>query len=141
MVSVSATSDAEGNYSIDGLRLGTRVELTAQAKRFGHKDANVTLTRGKAVVEQPTLVLKPANSVVTGSVLDTSGRPMAGIEVSLYGEQTAWQQIKTNDAGEFEAADIVDGEKISVQVKVGNRYLNGGDVMAGMIGAVVVAKE
>ena len=70
--------EADGTFEADGLRAGDW-ELTVVAKGFA---ASQTRTVGVPTAEEQVFVLRPAASV-SGLVLDPSGAPVSGAEVTL----------------------------------------------------------
>ena len=139
--SAPVTCDADGNYAIGRLRLGETYSVEAHASGYGRAQAAVHLKSGEQNAQQAPLVLKRADSVVTGTVVDDAGKPLAGVEVNLFGQATHQQHMKTDANGGFEFADIVEGETIRLSLSRDGQFVDGGTVEAGTLGAEVVFKK
>ena len=114
--------------------------MEGHASGYGRAGASVKLKDGEAIVQQPALVLKRADSVLTGTVVDDAGKPLSDVEVDIFGQATNQQHVKTDATGGFEFADIVEGETISISLTRDGKYADGGRFPAGTIGAEVVFK-
>ena len=136
-----AKTDAQGNYAIPGLRLGESYRVASSAPRFGQAWADVKVARGEIEHAQPPLVLPVANDVFAGTVVDANDKPVAGVEVNVSGTKTQWQKCVTDADGGFSFADIVEGEKIFVQLMKDRKFQGGGTFKAGDLGARVVWKK
>src|SRR5262249_41403024 len=121
----AAKTDAQGNYSISGLRVGETYRVTSSARKFGQAWADVTVARGETEHVQPPLVLPVANDVVAGTVVDEKDRPLAGVSVNIWGTATTSQNCVTGADGEFSFADIVAGERVNVLLNKDGKYQGG----------------
>jgi RNA polymerase sigma factor (sigma-70 family) len=132
--------DADGNFAFDDLRLGDKYTLSAQAPHFGRKTADVTLVRGKQTIEQPPIVLARADSMISGTVVDQSGKPLPNLKLCIGGAQTVPREGTTDAQGRFEFGDIVAGDQIDVNYYRDGNYLAGGQVEGGSVDVQIVAK-
>lgn len=99
-----------------------------------HLAASLTLTGEE---QGPVKVRLGAAASVTGRALDASGEPLAGAKVLInYSRPNANEidrclslecpRLKTDDQGRFEAADIVPGERFSLDFRQGPAYFRVG---------------
>jgi RNA polymerase sigma factor (sigma-70 family) len=134
--------DAQGRYTIEGLRPDQRYLIDAQAPHFGRggSEGEVQFKPGLSAIEQPPIVLKPANSIVMGTVIDDRGNPVGGgVEVSLSGRDTARQRKAAEANGHFEFGDVVEGDQLSLRARRGDQFGESTTVPAGSVNVTVPA--
>ena len=91
----SVRTDAEGGYSIPGLRKGVYTVTANSIRRLAGRVENIDVAEG-GVVEGVDIVLEPGESLA-GRVVDQGGRPVAG----------AW--IRVSDPNSTEARTDLEG--------------------------------
>ena len=102
---LEATADAEGLFVLDGVQQGARYELLVRAPGFG------SVTRRVAGGESVEIVLAPGGRL-TGTVVDSSGRPVPDFEVTANPESSGdWTSDTVHDAedGRFTLEDLAPG--------------------------------
>ncbi len=93
----SKNAGAGGRFELRGLHPG-EVELSASRGGFAERTLRLPLAGGERR-EGVRLELLPAANV-SGRVLDSPGRPVAGCKVSFRGEDGSWR-VTTDDQGRF----------------------------------------
>jgi uncharacterized GH25 family protein len=133
--------DAQGSYTYEDLRPDQNYSISAEALHFGRGNSagEIKFKPGQALLELPPITLKPANSIVTGSVVDERGEPLADVAVQLSGRDTRSQRVKTDARGRFEFGDVVDGETVEIVVRRGEAVGVSSSVAAGTVDVVLTA--
>jgi len=85
-LNIAATTDAQGRYEIKGLPLGWRYRIDVSAKGHGGHDRTLQAPAPdvRRVEVEPIELIK-AGKRVAGTVLDSSGKPVAGVRVDVGG--------------------------------------------------------
>src|SRR6185503_19057043 len=82
--------DANGGFTFEQLRPDQQHSISAEAPHFGRASSGtISFKPGETTVELKPLTLKPANSIVTGVVVDENNQPVVGVTVRLYGRESA----------------------------------------------------
>ena len=105
--------DARGAFSIPALPQGRRYtisDITAKGYGTGYKYVPEKDSHTNRY-EFPTFVLKRANLILAGKVLDLDGNPVPGASVGFGGQgQREWSQTQCDRHGHFIFDDVCDGE-------------------------------
>ena len=96
-----ATADAQGRFELKCLPPDGRFIVYASAKDHSQAQVEINGDAGSNRVEVEPLVLKPANLVVAGQVLDASDKPVAGASVSMNGTGQPSDNMTTDRKGQF----------------------------------------
>jgi hypothetical protein len=106
--------DAQGAFAIPALPQGRQYDIsddiTAKGYGTGYKyvPEKDSLTNRYAF---PTFVLKSANLILAGKVLDLDGNPVPEASVSFFGQgQREWSQTQSDRHGNFFFDEVCDGE-------------------------------
>ncbi len=107
----SVKTNAKGRYKANALPPGYK--YTIHASRAGYGDDSVTVELdevGKAPMKAENIVLAVANLSISGTVVDESGKPVAGAIIYLYGNGQPHRQGTTDAAGKFTIKKICKGK-------------------------------
>jgi len=119
----AAFTGGDGRYEIDAVPVGqTYYVSTLGPKGYGtRRSAKVVLTRADPEqIEVPDLVLLRADAEVSGSVLDSMGRPVAGAQVYVSGEGQPHEEVTADALGRF-AFSLCPGQaRISASWRAGS---------------------
>jgi hypothetical protein len=129
MMDPSFKVNDQGQFSIPALPQGIDYFIYGPtAKGYGPGDAAVKAKDTQTNhYEFPTFVLKHANRILAGRVLDKDGKPIAGAAVNFRGDgQPVDSMTETDSEGKFFSDRLCDG-KISVLASVfGPPYMSNG---------------
>ena len=138
-----ALTDADGNYSLDGLEPGSyvvsaalegwSVELQRPTGWAPLPDGSIPVTVRSKGCANVDLVAREPQGTITGRLLDASGQPLAGVNVDLLSlEQSVlnkWQQ--TGGDGRFVFREVHSGQYLvgvnidrppTADARMGSRY-------------------
>ena len=105
-------SARDGEYTLRGLRPGHYQVIPARAPRpgisGGLSDPEVEVEIMGTETVHRDLVLRDAGGSIVGSVTSSDGSPVGRVELQVHAETTTW--VTTDDAGHFEAPNLVPGE-------------------------------
>jgi len=96
-----AAADAQGHYEIKCLPPDAQYLVFASAKGHGRSQQQVQGDSETNRVELSPFVLKPADRVLAGQVLNESDKPVSGVNVSLNGEDEPDGSTTTDSKGRF----------------------------------------
>ncbi|HYV36317.1 MAG TPA: M56 family metallopeptidase [Gemmataceae bacterium] len=100
-------TDTEGRFEIGGLAPGTRIAVYANKSEFaGVRSAWSTLDKDKDA-QLPVLVLKKSTRELTGVVVNTENKPVAGARVKI--PDVAPVETTTDATGRFQLRAIPEG--------------------------------
>lgn len=104
-----ARTDADGRYTMPHAPAGIAYRL--DFGRDGFLDLDVSrpplAVSSEPVIYNVTLARRPYGGAVTGIVIDSEGKPMAGAEVQNWGRSSSDKKITyTNTEGRFEIYDV-----------------------------------
>jgi hypothetical protein len=106
-------ANEQGQFSIPALPQGIEYwisEITAKGYGSSHAIVKAKDTQ-TTYYEFPTFVLKHADRILAGRVLDTDGKPVAGAEVDFRGDgQPQNSKTKTDSEGKFFTDTVCEGE-------------------------------
>jgi len=100
------TTDKDGRYEIKNLYTDSRYSIAAEADGYGEVQSKLTLN--EKVRELPTLRLARADATTGGKVVDSDGKPLAGVTVHLNMGMSAGRTAITDAEGRF-SFNIVSG--------------------------------
>jgi protocatechuate 3,4-dioxygenase beta subunit len=96
-----AAADSQGRYEIKGLPPEAQYIAYATAKGHGRVQQQLQGDPETNRVELPPFVLKPADHVLAGQVLNENDKPVSGVYVSLSGEGQPEGVTNTDSKGRF----------------------------------------
>ncbi|HBO46250.1 MAG TPA: hypothetical protein DD670_20460, partial [Planctomycetaceae bacterium] len=106
----STTTDADGNFAFEGLWPGDSYQLMIEAAGYAkYQSANVTAKPARAH-DFGQIVLAGTQSVVEGAVVDSAGKPLAGVRVFNSGDAPEPLFTKTDEAGRFRLKGFPSGK-------------------------------
>jgi hypothetical protein len=97
----SLAADAQGRYEIKCLPPEAQYMVFATAKGYGRKQQQVQADPDTNRVELAPLVLKLADHVLAGQVVNENDKPVAGAYVNLNGEDQPQGNVTTDSKGRF----------------------------------------
>lgn len=116
-------TDAGGRYSFSALPHQQEFKLTARAPGYGPGLATtgrINNLNPAATVE--SIVLKPADSSVSGRVIDVDGAPVEGASVTVNGKGQPDHAALTNAQGRFTLGQICEGSfTVDATKTIGNQ--------------------
>jgi len=109
--------DADGNFEIKALPPGHKYSVSVSADGYGRKsvqaDAEYAVDNR---LELKPIVLALANLSVSGMVVDTEGKPIAGVRVYAFGEGQSYRSVQTDAEGKFTIEKVIAG---SIRLRAG----------------------
>ena len=93
--------NAEGRYEIKCLPPEAAYIVYATAKGYGKSQQHVESSSETNRMELAPFVLKPANLVIAGQVLNDSDKPASGVNIQLNGEDQPDGNMTTDSKGRF----------------------------------------
>jgi protocatechuate 3,4-dioxygenase beta subunit len=112
--SVSATSGADGSYSLSPIDPAVKYGLSAEADGYGI-DWESRMKRIAEGQTEHTIVLKKPDRVITGRVLNEKGDPLPGIAVRGY--WSSFPEQTTGPDGVFRLEGLVPGDRALVYAR------------------------
>ncbi|MFG0319964.1 MAG: carboxypeptidase regulatory-like domain-containing protein [Planctomycetota bacterium JB042] len=135
-IAAERRTDDEGNFSFDGVPVGT-VELSVRTTDpSAHERRSLALARGET--RRVDVDVRSGASAIEGTVLDVDGNPAAGVEVVATGrESRALLRATTDGEGRFALAAPSATESFDLKVTVDGRTLSRFDVAVGAAALVL----
>lgn len=99
--SQTAAADAQGRYEIKCLPPDAQYMVSASAKDHGQKQQQVQPEPDTNRVELPPLLLKSADHVLAGQVVNENDKPVPGVYVNSSGEDQPQGNTTTDSKGRF----------------------------------------
>jgi hypothetical protein len=96
-----AAADAQGRYEIKCLPPDAQYIVFAKAKGRGRSQQQVQNDSETNRVELPPFVLKLADRIIAGQVLNENDKPASGVNVQLSGEDQPEGNMTTDSQGRF----------------------------------------
>jgi protocatechuate 3,4-dioxygenase beta subunit len=96
-----AAADAQGRYEIKCLPPDARYMVFATAKGYGRSQQQIQNDSETNRMELSPFVLKLADRVLAGQVLNENDKPVSGVNVSLNGEDQPDGNMTTDSKGRF----------------------------------------
>ncbi|MBN2180504.1 MAG: carboxypeptidase regulatory-like domain-containing protein [Sedimentisphaerales bacterium] len=106
--------DEEGNFEVKAVPIGHRYSIHARADGYGQNSIEVnTKNAVNNRLDAGALTLPIANLSISGIVVDSDGKPVAGARIYYYGENQQSRNAETGADGKFTLDKLCEG---SVQV-------------------------
>jgi hypothetical protein len=99
--SQTAAADAQGRYEIKCLPPDAQYMVSASAKGHGQKQQPVQADPDTNRLEVGPLVLKPADHLLAGQVVNENEKPVPGAYVNFSGEDQPQGNVTTDNKGRF----------------------------------------
>lgn len=96
-----ATTDARGGFEIKTLPVSLQYTVFAKAKGHGRCQEQIQEEPGTNRIKLPPFVLKLADQVLAGQVLNRNDKPVSGVHVSLSGDDQPDDSVTTDSKGRF----------------------------------------
>jgi protocatechuate 3,4-dioxygenase beta subunit len=103
----SATTDATGHWTFDGLPPGWNANYGLLAPRFAKVNENVLISATGTTSAKP-LIARPG-AIVAGRVIDEKGKPLAAVEVYASDGNTGWDRTTTGADGNYRISRLSTG--------------------------------
>jgi len=120
--SQSVVADAQGRYEIKCLPPDAQYLVSASAKGHGQKQQQVQADPDTNRVELAPLVLKPANHILAGQVVNEDDKPVAGAYVNLNGDDQPQGNVTTDSKGRFHFQVCEGSMQLFANSQNGNGY-------------------
>jgi len=110
---LTAASDSFGNYEIKALPEGRQCQICVSASKFGSKQLEVRAAAQGAsnVLNLKPIVLRVANLVVAGRVVDEDNKPVSGVAVYSRGSDQPNDYATSDSEGRF-SLNVCSGQVI-----------------------------
>ena len=120
---MDARTDADGRYECKALPVGLTYRILIGSQGAGSGEFPLDLSRAAAqAVQLKDAVLAAADKSVSGVAVDSEGKPLPGVDVSLEGEGQPDVHPRTTDStGKFQFTGLVDG---TVKIRLYDRRAN-----------------
>lgn len=96
-----APTDGQGRFKISGLPAEGNFRLYAQANGRGKAQQNLDNSADTNSVEMSPFILKPADKVLGGRVVNQQDKPLSGVNVNMSGEGQPDGFMATDSQGRF----------------------------------------
>jgi protocatechuate 3,4-dioxygenase beta subunit len=104
-----AKTDARGNFALKALPPGPKYIVYASAKGHGRVQQELDADTATNRVELPAFVLRVADKLIAGQVVNAQDKPVSGVNVSLSGDGQPETYATTDSKGHF-SVKVCDGE-------------------------------
>jgi uncharacterized GH25 family protein len=94
-------TDFRGAFRIAALPVGLDYTVFATARKHGRSEQKIQADAETNRIELPVFVLKPANKILAGQVLNPDDKPVTGATVSLSGDDQPQASTTTDRQGRF----------------------------------------
>lgn len=106
-----AWTDADGRFNIRGVPLEHGFVLTARTRGYGATNVEVKSDDIHGYrVDAGSIVLLRGQLSISGIVVDTDGKPVAGVEIYCYGEGQPGSRAVTAPDGKFRLDGVFKGQ-------------------------------
>jgi protocatechuate 3,4-dioxygenase beta subunit len=125
--------DAQGQFEIGGLPTGLSYHLYATAPGYGRTRQEITFPESFAPkINLPALVLKPANLLLAGQVLNENQKPVPNAQVQISGDDQPQTSTSTDRQGRFKLQVCEGPVRLFVYAgeSFGNSTVDGGETNA-----------
>jgi protocatechuate 3,4-dioxygenase beta subunit len=95
------TADAQGNYEVKCLPPDAQYQINFSAKGHGSAQQPLPSDSDTNRLVLPPVVLKPADQVLAGQVVDADDKPVSGANINLSGEGQPNGYMTTDSKGRF----------------------------------------
>lgn len=105
-----SSTNAKGEYELTAVPSGPKYTIDVSGTEHGSKQTPVKLETAKdnQVTVEDT-VLAPANLSATGQVVDAKGRPLSGVNISVYGQNQPLRNTLSDKDGKFVVTGLCEG--------------------------------
>ena len=97
----TARTNREGRCTFTQLAPGESYFVSAEADGYGRSSANFHVERGAKLIEVKPLKLARADQEISGQVVDSDGKGVAGVPVEINGVETGHHTATTDRGGAF----------------------------------------
>ncbi|MBI5384335.1 MAG: carboxypeptidase regulatory-like domain-containing protein [Verrucomicrobia bacterium] len=118
-----ARADARGRFEIKGLPVGEDYRVFAKAKDYGQSQQKVQENADTNRVELDPFVLKLADKVLAGQVVNSDDKPQSGVHVGVSGNDQPSISATTDSKGRFKL-QVCEGT-VQFYASSQNGYANG----------------
>jgi uncharacterized GH25 family protein len=131
-------TDAQGGFTFAALPVGQEFTLFASRDGYGQKRRKIELDPETNVVQVPPLVLRLANQLIAGKVLDDKDKPVSGAFVQVSSDDQPQANMQTDSKGRFKFK-VCEGEvRLFANSQMGFAQVN---VQAGDTNVVLLLAE
>ncbi len=102
-------ADAQGRFEVTAMPPGRKYSLDATAKGYGSANRSIEQDAETNRVEVETCVLKVADHILAGEVIDTDEKPVARANVYMYGQGQPNGSVRTDAKGHFKFDAVCEG--------------------------------
>jgi protocatechuate 3,4-dioxygenase beta subunit len=131
LAGLNRATNMPGRFEIPAIPPGRKYGVRVSAPGYGQKIVNDVAASAEAGrMELDPFELKPANLKLAGQVLDADDKPVAGGNVSLFGEGQPNANARTDREGRFRFDHVCEGSaqlQANSQNSYGNVSAEGGD--------------
>ncbi|MEX0774178.1 MAG: carboxypeptidase regulatory-like domain-containing protein [Phycisphaeraceae bacterium] len=101
LANLQAHIDADGQFRLTALPAQVDYTLTATAPGYGQHRWRIEAATAGEPITAPQVKLPKADQELTGTVVDTAGKPVARAVVYVYGDTQPQQQAQSDAQGKF----------------------------------------
>src|SRR5262249_31482577 len=94
-------TDAQGAFTFTALPVGQNYGVYASFPGYSQKHQRVETDGDKMVLELPPLVLRIADRILAGRVMDNNDKPVAGAYVQVSSDDQPQSNLQTDSKGRF----------------------------------------
>ncbi|HED15014.1 MAG TPA: TIGR03790 family protein [Gammaproteobacteria bacterium] len=140
--SATVQTNINGRYSRPGISNGLYiVEVTKNGYSVSPSQGNIFQSVNGSDITKD-YVATPSNFVISGAILDTSGKPVPGVTVSINDNSGFSSTVTSNANGFYEIGGLSNGLYIAFPAKQGYTIVvNGGNVFVGINGVSIIGKD
>jgi len=109
-VDKSATTDKAGRYEFTDLAGGLRYRISTGAEGYGRNDVQDVVVEAGGKLNIHDMVLRLADRVIEGLVVDNDNNPLEGADVRGSGSATGLSRTNSDPEGRFRLENLADEE-------------------------------
>ena len=106
--------DATGQFEIKDAVGNAKYSVTATAEKYGQAQAEQTVVEPGKTWDVGTLTIPVADKSIEGTVKDEEGKPVAGVDINCWANETGNRNTKSDAKGHFKLENIVEEETIRI---------------------------
>jgi Carboxypeptidase regulatory-like domain len=95
------TTDAQGGFIFTALPVGQDYSIYASLPGYSQKHQKIEADWDTNVVEVPPIVLRLANQIIAGRVVDAKDKPVGGVYVQVSSDDQPQANMQTDNKGRF----------------------------------------
>jgi hypothetical protein len=95
------TTDANGGFTFTALPVAQDYSIYASFPGYSQKHQKIEADLGTNVVEMPPIVLRIANQMISGQVVDAKDKPVSGVHVQVASDDQPQAFMQTDSKGRF----------------------------------------